>query len=348
VKRYDIRHATPADLDALVDMRLALQAHLERRNASLWTLREESATAHIRRQVEEALGDSDEVTLVACEGDGIPFGMLTGQVRDQPYRKPSRIGFINLFYVQERWRRQGVGRSLVQRLCLFFSGEDVEEISLRYVIGNIEAEQFWTTLGFQPRIITAGTTLQELTQHLELSDSTADSKPKRRNATMIDTILERRSIRQYTEEAVSDDDIQQLLEAAMAAPSASNRKPWHFVVVTERAKLDALAEALPYGKMLAHAPLAVAVCGDPEISPKYWVQDTSAATENLLLAVASLGLGAVWLGVEPNEDRRDAVAEVLDIPDNIGILNVISIGHPAEEKPARTQFDAQRVHRESW
>lgn len=166
---------------------------------------------------------------------------------------------------------------------------------------------------------------------------------------MLDTIFERRSIRQYTSEPVAEADIQKILEAAMAAPSAANRKPWHFVVVAKRAMLDALAQAWPNtSKILSQATLAIVVCGDPAISERHWIQDCSAATENLLLAVTALGLGAVWTGVEPNPERRAAVVETLGIPEEMGILNVIAIGHPAEEKEPRTQFDAERVHSETW
>jgi nitroreductase len=164
---------------------------------------------------------------------------------------------------------------------------------------------------------------------------------------LIQTIFSRRSIRNYTSELVSEADIKTLLEAAMAAPSASNNKPWHFVVVTERETLDALAEAHPYGKMLAQSPLCIAVCGDPAISD-YWEQDCSAATENLLVAVAALGLGAVWLGVHPRDDRLASVRRILGIPESIFPLNLISVGHPAEEKEPRTQYDEARVHREQW
>jgi len=188
---------------------------------------------------------------------------------------------------------------------------------------------------------------------------------------LIQTIFSRRSIRKYTAESVSEADIKTLLEAAMAAPSASNNKPWHFVVVTERESLDALADAHPYGKMLAQAPLCIAVCGDPAISD-YWEQDCSAATENLLVAVAALELGAVWLGVHPREDRVAAVQNVLGLPkkvtrpisikrdgqgqvleqhggtQSIVPLNLISIGHPAEDKEPRTQYDEARVHRGHW
>lgn len=164
---------------------------------------------------------------------------------------------------------------------------------------------------------------------------------------LIETIFSRRSIRKYTGEPVSEADIKTLLEAAMAAPSASNNKPWHFVVVTQREMLDALAEAHPYGKMLAQSPLCIAVCGDPAISD-YWEQDCSAATENLLVAVAALGLGAVWLGVHPRDDRTGFTRQILGIPEAIVPLNLISIGHPAEEKEPRTQYDEVRVHQGRW
>jgi len=160
-------------------------------------------------------------------------------------------------------------------------------------------------------------------------------------------IFSRRSIRVYTEKPVSDAEIQSLLEAGMAAPSASNRKPWHFVAVTDRETLCALAEAHPYGKMLAKAGAAIAVCGDPKVSA-WWVQDCSAATENILIAAAALGLGAVWLGSHGNPERERAIRGVLGIPDATGVLSLLSIGHPAEEKESRTQYDSRRVHRNRW
>ncbi len=166
--------------------------------------------------------------------------------------------------------------------------------------------------------------------------------------TFVQTIFARRSIRKYTDEPVSEADTKTLLEAAMAAPSASNRKPWAFIVVTKRETLDALAEAHPHGKMLFEATLCIAVCGDLTEMERYWVQDCSAATENLLLAATALDLGAVWLGVYPREERIAAVREVLSIPEHITPLNLISIGHPAEEKEARTQYDESRVHYEQW
>ncbi len=165
---------------------------------------------------------------------------------------------------------------------------------------------------------------------------------------MIEPILKRRSIRRYTPELVTEEQITKLLEAGMAAPSASNKKPWHFVVVTDRDTLDSLSHYGSHWDMLREAPLCIVVCGDPDISDRYWVQDCSAATENILLAVSMMGLGAVWLGCYPNAERFDPTKELLGIKDPVTPLAVLSIGHPAEEKEARTQFDSARVHRDRW
>ena len=160
-------------------------------------------------------------------------------------------------------------------------------------------------------------------------------------------LFARRSVREYTAEPVSAADLTALMEAAMAAPSARNSRPWHFVTVTDRTRLAELAEVSPHAKMLAGAALAVAVCGDPGDS-EWWVQDCSAATQNLLLAAGMLGLGAVWLGVHGRPEREQAVREALGVPEGIGVLSLISVGHPAAVPEARTQHDGARVHRESW
>ena len=165
---------------------------------------------------------------------------------------------------------------------------------------------------------------------------------------LLKAILARRSIRKYTKEAVNEEDIKTMLEAAMAAPSASNSKPWHFIVVTERQILDELALEALHGKMLSEAPLCIAVCGDKAISASFWVQDCSAATQNLLLAATALGLGAVWLGVYPRQSRVKKISKTLKLPDTIIPLNLTSIGHPAKTKKPRTQYDKQRVHHQHW
>jgi nitroreductase len=164
----------------------------------------------------------------------------------------------------------------------------------------------------------------------------------------IDLILSRRSIRRYTGEPVSEEELKTLLEAAMAAPSSNNRQPWHFVVVQQRETLRRLAGAHPYGKMLAEAAAAIAVCGDTGLSPLSWVQDCSAATENTLIAAAAVGLGAVWLGCHPRQERVDPLKEILGIPESVGLLSLIAIGHPGEDKEPRTQYDEARIHREGW
>ncbi len=164
----------------------------------------------------------------------------------------------------------------------------------------------------------------------------------------IELILKRRSIRKYSGEPVGGDELIKLLEAAMAAPSAKNRQPWHFVVIQDKGTLKKLAEAHPHGKMLAEAAAAICVCGDMNVAPDYWIQDCSAATVNILTAVTALGLGAVWLGCHPRPERVTAIKAILGIPDYIGILSLISIGRPGEEKEPRTQYDEARVHREKW
>jgi nitroreductase len=163
----------------------------------------------------------------------------------------------------------------------------------------------------------------------------------------LNIIFARRSIRAYSGEPVSEADVESLLQAGMAAPSASNRKPWHFVVVTDKPLLKALADAHPFGKMIAHAEVGIAVCGDPAIS-EWWVQDCSAATENILVAIAGLGLGGVWLGCHGRPEREQAVRDVLGIPRKIGVLSLLSIGCPGEDKKARTQYDTARIHRNRW
>ncbi len=165
-------------------------------------------------------------------------------------------------------------------------------------------------------------------------------------------ILGRRSIRAYRPTPVSDEVIGELLAAAMAAPSACGKDPWRFVVVRNRMTLEALAAALPNGKMLASAPLGIVVAGDLSAAHagelSYLLQDCSAAIENLLLAAHVLGLGACWLGVHPRKPRMEAMTRILQLPENIVPVSGVALGWPAEEKPARTRFQADYVHHETW
>lgn len=166
----------------------------------------------------------------------------------------------------------------------------------------------------------------------------------------IEAMHGRRSIRSYTDEPVSDEDIEVILQAAMAAPSAGNQQPWHFVVIEDREILDAVPVFHQYAEMLKQAPLAIAVCGDlsEEKHEGFWVQDCSAAVENLLLAAHAQGLGAVWLGVHPDEERVRGTRELLNIPDEVVPFAIISIGHPAEQKPPQTYYKPDRVHCNRW
>ena len=132
----------------------------------------------------------------------------------------------------------------------------------------------------------------------------------------------------------------------MAAPSASNKQPWHFITITERGTLTKLAELHQYAKMLNEATLCIAVCG--EKANRYAVQDCSAATQNILLAATGLGLGSVWLGVHPNAEREPQVAQLLEIPDSHFPLCLIAIGHPTEQKPPADRYDPAKVHNETW
>jgi nitroreductase len=166
----------------------------------------------------------------------------------------------------------------------------------------------------------------------------------------LQAIRTRRSIRAYTDQAVPETIIDELLGAAMQAPSARNQQPWHFVVLTRRDRLNALAEIMPYGKMLHHAPLGIVVCADleHETSPGYWVEDCSAATQNLLLAAHALGLGAVWLGMYPSATRVAAVRALLGLPEGVTPLCGIAVGYPAEAVPPVDRYQSERVHREKW
>jgi nitroreductase len=167
---------------------------------------------------------------------------------------------------------------------------------------------------------------------------------------MDDPVLSRRSIRKYTSEPVPDDVVERLLRAAMAAPSAGNQQPWQFVVIRDRDTLTGITEFHPYSKMLPDAPVAVVVCGDAANCkwPQMWEQDCAAATENLLVEAELLGLGAVWLGVHPLEERVSGIRRLLGMPDSVVPFAVVPIGHPAESKPPADRYDEARVHRERW
>lgn len=165
---------------------------------------------------------------------------------------------------------------------------------------------------------------------------------------VLDNIATRTSIRDYEARPVEKEKIEKMLRAAMAAPTAMNKQPWHFVVVDQRNVLDALAGANPYAKMLKKAPLAIVVCGNTDKMIEgggrdFWIQDASAATENLLLAAHAMGLGAVWTGAYPSEERCISISKVLSLSDNLIPLNMIVVGYPAEQPQPKQKFKEENI-----
>lgn len=164
---------------------------------------------------------------------------------------------------------------------------------------------------------------------------------------MIETIYKRRSIRKYLDKQVEKDKIITLLKAATAAPTAANCQPWEFIVIDEDKKLSELKDKLIFARY--NAPVAIVVCGNMKLSFKgpgeeFWVQDCSAAIENILIAATSMGLGSVWIGIYPLESNVNTLKKMLNIPKYVTPLGIVYVGYPAEEKEARTRFDEKRVY----
>lgn len=166
----------------------------------------------------------------------------------------------------------------------------------------------------------------------------------------MEAILTRRSIRRYTGQPVEMETVHELLEAAMSAPSAGNEQPWQFVVVTERWLLNEIPGHHPHSSMVPGAALAILVCGDTkrEKHAGFWVQDCAAATQNILLAAHARGLGDVWLGIHPRQQRAEVFRRLFGLPEYVVPLCLIAIGHPAEEKPSPNRYDPARIHYDKW
>lgn len=169
----------------------------------------------------------------------------------------------------------------------------------------------------------------------------------------LENIMTRTSVRSYKDEPVAKKDIETILKAAMAAPTAGNKQPWRFVVIENRATLDSIGANFNSMKMALQAPLAILVCGDvdstfPGEGQEYWVEDTSAAMENLLLAVHSIDLGAVWCGIYPLSDRIAAFSKLFSLPENIKPLGIAIIGHPADKSQPKDKWNPDYIHYESW
>lgn len=161
-------------------------------------------------------------------------------------------------------------------------------------------------------------------------------------------IHERKSVRDYIPgKEISKEDLETIVKAGMAAPSGRDARPWEIIVVDQREILDDMGERLPYAKMLKEAPVAIVVCGDTTQS-SYWEIDCSAVTENILLAVEALGLGAVWTAAYPYQDRMDVVSENCKLPENIKPLCVIPMGHVKGEYKPKQKYDPSKVHYNQW
>lgn len=166
----------------------------------------------------------------------------------------------------------------------------------------------------------------------------------------MNAIFSRRSIRKYLSKPVTRDLIENVLKAGMNAPSAGDEQSWHFVIVDQHDLLEKISAIHPYAKMLKDAPAAIIVCGDQNILKfkDLWIQDCSAASENMLLAAHDLGLGAVWIGVYPVENLVKEVRSILNIPQNVVPFSIIGMGYPAEEKSSRFRYDTSRIHNNAW
>lgn len=168
---------------------------------------------------------------------------------------------------------------------------------------------------------------------------------------VLEAIKTRRSIRRYSEAPVTDQEVHTLLEAGFCAPSARNIRPWHFIVVRAAHKRGQVIKAHPYAKMLEQPQTVLfIICGDlsKQPSPEYCAEDCSAAVQNMLLAAHGMGLGAVWLGTYPNEDRVEAVRRIFGIPAQVLPVAMMAVGHPGEVRDIPARFDAACVHQENW
>jgi nitroreductase len=166
----------------------------------------------------------------------------------------------------------------------------------------------------------------------------------------MEAIYRRRSIRKYTKEPVPQEALREFIRAGMNAPSAGNQQPWYFVIIDRRDLLDAIADIHPYAQMLRQAQAAILVCGDLDLERHegFWVQDCSAATENILLEIADQGYGGVWLGVYPRNDRVQGIRRLLEIPERVIPFSLIAVGHPAEEKEPKGDFREERIRHNRW
>lgn len=166
----------------------------------------------------------------------------------------------------------------------------------------------------------------------------------------LQAIKTRRSIRKFLDKPIASEIVRELLEAAMFAPSAGNEQPWQFIVLDDRKFLDEVPTICATASMCRQAPMAILVCGDSSLEkyPEFWVQDCSAAVENLLLAAHALGLGGVWAGVYPMKDRVEAFRNRLYLPEEITPFALVALGYPNEAPATPKRYKKERVHSNGW
>jgi nitroreductase len=166
----------------------------------------------------------------------------------------------------------------------------------------------------------------------------------------LETIRNRRSVRNYKDQKIPEEIVMELLQAAMSAPSAGNEQPWQFIVIDDRKVLDSLMTANPNAKMCKEAQAAILVCGDTtkEKYPGFWVQDCSAAAQNILLAAHEKGIGSVWTGVYPIKERVEGFRKLLSLPENVIPFCLVPLGYPAKQAPQVDRFQKDRVHHNGW
>lgn len=166
----------------------------------------------------------------------------------------------------------------------------------------------------------------------------------------LEAIHTRRSIRKYTDRPVPEELVTEMLRAAMSAPSAVNAQPWIFIVIDDRKLLDEIPTFSPYASMCREAPLAILVCGDITLEkvPGYWVQDCSAATQNLLLAAHAVGLGAVWTGIYPMKDRIEGFRKAFGLPENVIPLAFVPVGYPDQNPGPQDRFDRAKIYHNAY
>ncbi len=203
-------------------------------------------------------------------------------------------------------------------------------------------------------VVLAIALLASMTRLIVLINNTS-ATPHLSNADVVmSNILQRKSVRSFTNQPIEKSKLDTLVRAAMAAPTGKDMRPWKFVVVNDKQAMKSLAAQLPYGKMLAEAQAAIVVCGDMSVVDKdgkpstNWTFDCSAATENLLLQAEAMGLGAVWTGAYPYDERVAAVKVALKLPDNIIPLNVIPIGYPKGNPQPKDKYNADNIHYNLW